>query len=536
MSEKKVFNKILQDKENRIRLIAVAIILAYLAILFKIILIYVGDDTSYKAKQSTTFVNLKKYNILDANGNLLATTINSYNFYISPAKTVFAEEMLEKLSRIFPESLEETDLLERLKNKQNKLVLIKREITEAQKNAIIEAGVEAAEFEKTYTRVYPYGNIFSHIVGYVNASLEGVLGLERNFNSKLYYEDVQTSLDARIQVIMHSKMLNTFNEYKTNAGFGIVLNMQTGEIVSLISLPDFNPKNVSNPNGENMKNNAILSTYHLGSVYKILTIAMGVENGITEEQLFKVDKPIVVDRTFTLKDEKVRKPLLNISEILAFSSNVGSVQLLEEIGIEKQRKFFEEIGVFSPPRLELSPYEIATPIFKSGVWHKSVHYTATYGYGVSLSPIHFANLARIVIGTGKKNNLTLLKVQGDEEVEEKVILSPKTIKTMQHVLRDVIKIGTAKLANVNGYEICGKTSTIYKFDTIVKKWSHERKMVSFLSFFPCTNPKYLIYIGYDEPKKTEKDPYIQGGTVVAPLAAELISEIAPLLNIKPDAI
>ena len=536
--EKIKLTNILSDKENRIRLVAICIMFFYFLILGKIIIIYTEYETSKAVTPNFVLnsTNSKKFNIVDVNGNLLATSINTYNFYIVPAKTVFAEEIVQKISRLFPEITEGANILEQLKSKQNKMILIKKEITEEQKQAIISSGVESAEFEKSFARVYPYGNIFSHIVGFVNFNLEGVSGIERSLNNELYYQDVETTLDARIQSIMHAKLSDAFEEYKMKSAFGIVASIKNAEIISVVSLPDFNPKKVIDSNGANMQNSAIASSYNLGSVFKILTIAMGVENGVKEDDLFKVDISIPVDKNFILKDEHVKKPFLMPSEILAFSSNVGSVLILEKVGLSTQRKFFEEIGLFAPPKIELSPYEIATPIFKSGIWAKSMHYTATYGYGVALSPLHFVQIARTIIGDGKKRNLTLLKQRKDVEENEveNTIISEKTTKVMQKMLKDVIKNGTAKLANVNGYEICGKTSTSLKFDNKLKRWTNAKKMVSFFAFFPCSKPKYIIYIGFDEPQETKEDRVLQGGRSVAPITASIITEIAPLLNIKPD--
>ena len=530
------FFRHLENKQNRLKLLAILMLFFFTSLFFKIFIIIMEGGVFSSPSNEIQISNLKRYNILDVNGKLLATTINSYNFYISPGKVVFAEEMIEKLASIFPESVEEGDLLERIKNKKNRLVLVKREVTEEQKNLIISSGIEASEFEKTFSRVYPFGNLFSHIVGYLNVNFEGVYGLERSMNNKLFYEDVVTSLDARIQSIVHDKMMEVMDEYKTKSGFGIVANLRTGEVASLVSLPDFDPKRIQDPNSENMKNHAVSSVYYPGSISKMLTIAMAIQNGLPLDKTFKVDVAIPVDKKFSLKDEHVRKSYLKPSEILAFSSNVGSVLILEEyIGFTKQRKYLEEIGAFTPPKLELSPFEIGTPIYNSKAWPKSTHYTASYGYGFSLSPIHFTALARSVLGTGRKSNLTFLKEGLKNEDVGQVIFSKETILKTQELLREVVRVGTAKRANINGYDICGKTSTSLKYDAKKKAWTNQNKMVSFFAFFPCVNPRYIIYIGFDEPDKTEKDRVIQGGTVVAPLAGKIIAEIAPLLNIKPDA-
>lgn len=532
----KKFFILLEDKENRLRLISIIMLIGFIVLLLKILFIILDGDEPYKQNNEIQISNAKRYNILDSNGKLLATTINSYNFYIVPNKVVFTEEMIEKLSSIFPEIAEDAELIAKIQNKKNRLVLIKREITDEQKNLIISKGIEASEFEKTYSRVYPFGNLFSHIVGYLNINFEGVYGLERSMNNKLYYEDIYTSLDARIQTILHERMMEVMEEYKTKSGFGVIANLKTGEVISLVSLPDFNPKKILDPTSENMKNHAVSSVYYPGSIFKMITMAMGIENGLPISKSFKVDISIPVDKKFILKDERVRKSHLTPSEILAFSSNVGTVLILEEfVGFAKQKKYLEDIGAFTPPKLELSPFEIGTPIYNSGIWPKSTSYTTSYGYGISLSPIHFTALARSVLGTGKKSNLTFVKNGLKNEEVGSIIFSKQTISKTQELLREVVKSGTAKRANINGYDICGKTSTSLKYDAKKKAWTNQNKMVSFFAFFPCSNPKYTIYIGFDEPEKTEKDRVLQGGTIVAPIAGEIIAEIAPLLNIKPDA-
>lgn len=525
---------VLDNKENRIKIASFIIILLYILLYSRILLIYFESNRRGASVKNFAINSsgTRKHNILDTNDNLLATSVDAYNFYILPSKTVFVKETVEKISKLFPE-INSLEVMAKIENRKNRLILIKKEITNEQKNAIIFSGIEAAEFEKVYSRVYPYGNLFSHIIGFVNSNLEGVYGIERSFNNELYYKDIKTSLNANVQTTLHASMAEAAAAYNTESAFGIVSNLDTGEILGIVSLPDFNPKKLPNITDKNMINNAVSSVYHLGSVFKIINVAMGIENGIKEDHLFKVDQKIQVDKTFAVKDERIRKAFLTPSEILAFSSNVGTVLILEEAGgVEKQRNFFELSGVFSPPKIELSPYEIAVPLFKSGNWEKSVHYTASYGYGIALSPIHFLQIVSPIVSDGKKRSLTLLK--NKDSYQDETVVSLKTSESMRNILQDVVKIGTAKLARVNGYDICGKTSTSLKYNKKLKKWTNEQKIVSFFAFFPCKNPQYAIYLGFDGPKKTKTDSAIQGGTVAAPVVANIISEIAPLLNIKPD--
>jgi cell division protein FtsI (penicillin-binding protein 3) len=530
--------KIFEDKDNRIKIFAILLVVLYCILLIKILFVllakYEVDGGRGQLEQSLSIT--KKYNILDRNGELLATTVRSYDFYISPSRVIFPDEMIKKLNLLFPDLITES-IKSKIKSKTNRLVLIKKEITEEQKDAIIKSGIEASEFEKSSARVYPFGSLFAHIVGYVNSGFEGVFGLERSQNERLQYEDITTSLDARVQANLHFHLSKILEEYRAKSGFGIALNILNGEIISLVSLPDFDPKNIINPNGEEMKNTAISSSYEPGSVLKVVTVAMGLANGLNENQTFKVSDQIRLDRNFVLKDEHIKKPNLKMSEILAFSSNVGSAKILEEVGLEKQREFYDKIGLFKTPKLEISPFEVATPLYKPDKWAKSMHYTMAYGYGTAVSPLQFSNIMRTIIGTGKQGNLTLIK--NNKEQEGDVILTQKQVSSIQNMIKEVIEIGTAQtIKRKNGYEICGKTSTTYKYDKSTRQWSNTKRMIAFVGFFPCHNPRYLIFMGLDEPHPKNGKPYntVQGGSVIAPAMADVISEIAPILNIKPDAL
>lgn len=497
---------------------------------------------SGKKPATQNIITSDRGNIYDRNGNILATNVKAYNLYVNPSKTVYPEKTISVILNIFPDlkfAKEFGIISEKLKNRDlNGWVLIKKNILEHEKQQIVDHGLEGAFFETSTFRYYPHGNLFSHIVGYTNSDMSGSAGIEKYLNKKLTSpteNDINIALDARIQNITRSAITEQISEFSAKGGFGIVANMNTGEILASVSLPDFDPNSQINPTSESMRNVIASSAMDLGSVFKIFTVAMGVESGIKKDDSFNVSKPVFVESGFSITDEHGAHASMTTSEVLAFSSNVGTALILEKIGLERQKKFMEDFGLFGSIKIELPAGEVALPIYKSGKWPKSMHYTASYGYGVSVSPLKFLEIASGVVNDGIVRPLTLLKNTDDNAVNGRQIVAKSTSIEMQTMLREVVASGTARRATVNGYTVCGKTGTSEKYNFKARMWEHDKKITSFFAFFPCNNPQYAIYVGIDEPRKTSKMPVLQGGTVAAPVVGHIIEKIGPILNVRPDA-
>ena len=479
---------------------------------------------------------IQKQNLEDRNGNIIATTVCFYDFYINLAHIAFPEKVIQKLKQVIPE-IENTNVLESIRTRvaQDKSgwVLIQKNITKEKKMEIIKAGIDGAKFPEVYARYYPYDFLFSHIVGRTNVDYQAQSGLERFFENELLTKPVKTTLDARVQNILRNSLAEKILKTDSIGGFGIVSDITNGEVLATVSLPDFNP-NEKIEITQKMQDKVISSLYNLGSVMKIITVAMALESGIKKTDFFDTSSSVYVDKTFSITDEHFSHASLNMSQIIAYSSNVGTARILEKIGFEKQKNYYTQMKVFDPVQTDLKSVEVAKPIYPKGKWQASSHYTMAYGYGISLSPLHFVKIANGLINNGVLFEPTFLLKESDSKNTPKwQIISSESSKSLTEILRDVVEFGTAKRATVNGYTVCGKTGTSQKYHHRLKKWDNTKKIVSFYGFFPCTNPKYSIYIGLDEPKKSEAG-LVQGGTIAAPVVSTIIEQIGPILNVEQD--
>ena len=316
------------------------------------------------------------------------------------------------------------------------------------------------------------------------------------------------------------------------------MDVSTGEVISSISLPDYDPNDKTNINQKNMHNIVTSSALDVGSVFKIFTLAFALENGLNQDYKIRIKDGITLEDGKIIKDDHAKNDELTIQEIFYKSSNVGSGMIATMFGERTYVKFLQKLGVYNKPSTNLPEGEISSPIFNKNDFSKSRIVTTSYGYGVSLSPLHFISMANAVINGGSYIPPTFIK-GGNIGVKPKQIVSKETSKKVIEISNKVVTEGTAKMANISSYKICGKTGTSQKFDHKTKAWSTEKKLLSFFAIFPCTNPKYVMYLGIDEPTPTEHNKLysyanLYGGTVAAPTAAKIISIISPMLNIKTD--
>ncbi len=525
--------------ESKIRIFSYVGLIAIIILILRIIFIDSLGMYEYWTRHNIPSKNLMmRHNIVDRNGNILAISVPAYEFHINPAFIINIDVVIKKIRDIFPE-LDEAKLYERLKGESNGWFLIKNNITPAQKQKIIEKGIEGAFFREYYTRFYPYGNTFSHIVGYtskINENEEGVKGSEKQFNQILMKQEVQLSLDAMVQSIVRENLLKTLEKFEAKGAMAIIIDIETREIIASVSLPDFNPNGKYDPNSPSHINQPFSSVFNLGSVFKVFTISLGLQNGFKPTQIFHLPLSIPVNKDFSVKDDHRSRDEMTLEEILAFSSNVGVAFVVQKVGFEKQRQFYEDIKMFTKPIVELPNGEIAKPIFKKGKWRDDMHYTLSYGYGVSISPAHFIQMAGGLSYDGKITNLTILKGGNDKnKSNEKQILNSQNILDLQQMLRSVVQIGTARRATINGYSVCGKTGTSEKYDAAARGWSDRKKFLSFFSVFPCQVPKYAMYIALDEPS-TSNAAFLQASNTVVQTSSDIIKVVAPILDIKPDNI
>ncbi len=470
--------------------------------------------------------------IYDRNGAVLATNLEISSLYADPAKIQDPVDALEKLALVFPE-INQGDLLQRLTSGK-RFVWIKRKLTPQQKWKVNALGVPGFFFTEEEERVYPQGDLFAHVVGYVNVDGKGLSGAERYFNDTLKdgtetETGLRLTLDVRVQHALRDEMKKAVDTYQAKGSAGIVIDVNTGEVLAMVSLPDFDPNRPGEALPEQKFNRAAQGVYELGSIFKIVTVATGLEtHAVTLEDGYDATHPLKV-ANFTIRDDHPQARYLTVPEIFIFSSNIGAAQMALDIGSENQQKYFRDLGLLERPFFQLS--EVGQPLYPT-YWRDINTMTAAYGHGIAVSPLQMATAIAATINGGNLIPATLSTENSIFYEPGKHVFSKEVSAEMRALMRLTVTEGTGKQANVPGYLVGGKTGTAEKAGA--GAYQEHALMSSFVGVFPMDAPKYLVLIVIDEPKGTRDTfNFAGGGWVAAPAVGQVITRIAPLLGVKP---
>lgn len=466
--------------------------------------------------------------IIDRNGNLLATSLVTQSLFADPKLVSRPEEAAQKLVSVLPE-LDYKDLVGKLSG-DRRFVWLKRNLTPKQQAAVHRLGIPGIAFEREERRFYPAGPLTSHVVGFTGIDNNGLAGMEQGFNKRLTEDPgtpLQLSLDLRLQHVLKKELTATVQEFSAIGAAGIVFDVRTGEVLAMVSLPDFDPQDPTGLNPDTLFNRATLGVYEMGSTFKIFNTALAFDTGrIRPSDMFDAKNPIKVGR-FTINDYHSLHRALTVAEVFQHSSNLGSVRMVQQVGIAAQKAFMTKMGFTKPTGLELP--ESGWPLVPNP-WREVNSYTISFGHGISVSPMHTVAAAASVINGGFFHKPTLLKRNPDGDIPTEQVVSRQTSDMMRRMFRFVVTEGTGKSADVKGYVVGGKTGTADK-----QKGRHYQKnsrMSSFLGAFPMHDPRYVVYVLVDEPKATAKTyGYATGGWVAAPAAGRIVKQIGPLLNV-----
>jgi cell division protein FtsI (penicillin-binding protein 3) len=477
--------------------------------------------------------------IVDRNGRLLATDVVAYSLFADPARVLDRDEVIEKLAVVFPD-LDRNALRRDLSDRDRRFVWVRRGLPPRTAQVVHDLGLPGLDFRRELRRAYPGGNIAGHVLGYVNIDNKGVSGIERYVDDIVGVEAVQSatraerppvrlSLDIGVQHAVEAELADAVKRYEAQGAAGIVLDVDTGEIVASASLPEVDP---ARPNMDSARADKISgSTFELGSVFKTLTIAMAIDQALaTPETIVDVRKELK-SGGFTIKDlHPLRRPL-TVAEIFLHSSNVGAAMLALQAGPDRFQAFLRhmqltdaiktEAGNVSPPQLPPR-------------WGETETITASYGHGIALAPLQFAAAASAVVNGGRKVTPTYIKRPFDSGVADIPLMSASTSTKMRDLMRRNVAepAGTGKRADVPGYQVGGKTGTAEMPG--VGGYREKAVISSFLAAFPMDKPRYLVFVMLFEPKANKET----GGEVLAsrnaaPTTARVISRIGPLLGMLP---
>ena len=498
----------------------------------------INNDSVYKIQSSN---KLYRADILDRNGSYLVKTVSSIDVGIRTQHVIDKEKLIINLKYIFPNK--NYDLIKEKLNSKN-FFYIEKKISEENYEKIMKLGDKSIQPEEKLIRIYPEKNLFSHIIGQIDDNNHGISGLEKSLDEKLKNSQnpIQLSVDKDIQYLIRSELLKFNKIFNTKGSAAILMNANNGEIVSLVSLPDFDPNERKKINDLNFINRATKGVYELGSVFKTFTFAAALDEKLIEPITKFTNLPKSLPCAgFIIKeyDEKIPSTL-TAEQILIRSGNIGSVRIGQLIGIEKFKSFLYKIGVLG--KIDFDIEEIGKPLEFN--WGKCKLATVSYGHGITTTLLQVVKAYSIIINGGYNINPTLIK-NGNLSKKEK-ILNHNVSKKILPVLRKIVttKEGTASLANVNGYEVGGKTGTAQK--SSIGGYS-KNKINTFISVFPTTKPKFVLAVMLDEPKgnkdyiynyrdgsdiKYKGTPYNTAGWTSVEVTGQIIEKIGPILATK----
>jgi cell division protein FtsI (penicillin-binding protein 3) len=475
--------------------------------------------------------------IVDRNGKLLATTLDSPSVYANPRQILDPSDATRKLVKAFP-SLKSEDVYAKLTSGKS-FVYIKRRLTPREQYEVNQLGIPGLQFQHEERRVYPDGTLTAHVVGYTGIDNSGFAGIERGLDDTLkdHRDPLQLSLDLRIQYVLREELQRVIDDFTAKGAAGLIMDVNSGEVLAMVSLPDFDPNYPGAPDpdhptlsfADRMFNRNTLGVYELGSIFKIFTVAMALDYGTsTLASTYDASHPINIGR-FTIGDYHGKHRVLNVPEILMYSSNIGAAKMAMAAGGQKQREFLSRIGLLKAPKIEVA--EIGSPHFP-GKWRDVNVMTIAFGHGISVTPLSFASAAAALVNGGVLRQATLLKQAPGYAPPGQQVLSPKTSEQMRKLMRLVVEHGTGTMAAAPGYVVGGKTGTA---DKVSGRHYEDRKLLSsFVGVFPINDPKYLVLTMVDEPHPNKQSHgYATAGWTVAPATSRIVQRIAPLLGVDP---
>jgi cell division protein FtsI (penicillin-binding protein 3) len=485
-----------------------------------------ADLAQHAPVEKTEF---SRADITDRNGVLLATTLVSPSLFANPKQIIDATEATKKLVAVLPE-LSESEVYAKLTSDRS-FVWLKRQLTPHQEFEINRLGIPGFEFQREERRVYPAGNLAAHVVGYTGIDNKGLAGIERGFDDilKSRREPLALSIDVRLQNILHEELANAVTEFTAIGATGIVMDVRNGEVLAMVSLPDFDANKPGTATPDTIFNRATLGTYEMGSTFKIFTLAMALEtHTATLASYYDAAHPIKVGR-FTINDYHSLHRALNLPEIYEYSSNLGAARIAMDAGTDKLRDFLGRLGLLRPAVIEIP--EIGTPQLPNP-WREVSTMTVAFGHGISVSPLQVAVAASAVVNGGTLFQPTVIKRNPDIAPAGQRVLSAHTSDEMRRLMRLVVEKGTGEFAAAPGYLLGGKTGTAEKASA--HGYRHKALLSSFVGAFPINDPRYLIIAIIDEPHPSARTHgFATAGWTAAPVVGRSVMRMAPILGVKP---
>jgi cell division protein FtsI (penicillin-binding protein 3) len=510
-------------KNSRITYLLVGFLLFMFAILLRLYECMIG--TSFEENVKIHFANslLKRGKIIDRHGYVLATNVPIASIYANPKLITNPDNSAKKIVESFPE-LDYDKIKLRLKSKKG-FVWIKRDLSPKDQERFMSLGIPGFYLKNEDKRLYPYGHTMSHVVGSVGIDSNGLDGLEKSFDRFLKEdgEDLYVSLSLPVQHAVRVELEKAVEKFQAKGGCAVVYSLKNGEIISAVSLPDYNPNSIDKtpPNFFRITR----GLYEMGSIMKSFTITFALFHGTHLGKKYDATRPIFVCKK-PIKDYKGKGRFLTLEEIFVYSSNIGTTLVVLDLGPKLQREFMTKLGLLSKIDFDVP---VAKPFYLK-TWTDLDASIMSYGYGFAITPIHAVSALGAVVH-GKKYNPTLIlnkKQKVELEFDEKIPLQ------MQFLFRKNALFGSGKNGVVDGYMVGGKTGTKNVIEG--KHYKEGLNLTYFVAIMPSMNPEYLVYVMLDEPKAIEgTHGYTTSGWNVAPTTSNIIKRIAPILGVEAES-
>ena len=476
--------------------------------------------------------------VTDRNGEILALSLPTSGLYGNPRVVIDPADVAHKLKAVLPR-LDERQVAARLADQTHQFVYLARQVTARERLAINGLGIPGLEFQNTERRQYPQGRVAAHVIGGVDVDERGVAGVERQFEQRLRDDSapLRLSVDIRVQQVVRDELDKAMVEFHAIGACGIVMDVRTGEVIAMVSLPDYDANLFGRAPADDRFNRAVTGKYEPGSTFKLQTVSMALDDNVVNIwNGFDASAPLKIGR-FTINDFEGKHRWLSVPEIIAYSSNIGAARMAQAVGAERQRAWFQKIGLMSRSPIELP--ETGLPLFPAvSNWGEAATLTMGFGHGIAVSPIHVVSATAAVANGGVYHAPTILAGAEDDKAGPVASVGTRIMRQsssdiVRKLMRLVVTDGYGKNADVPGYFVGGKTGTAEKISH--RGYNHNSRVSAFMSAFPMNAPRYAVYMMLDEPKAdASTHGYATAGWVSAPAAGRVIARIGPMLGLLPD--
>jgi cell division protein FtsI (penicillin-binding protein 3) len=504
-------------------------------------LAYLGMQDMEAGGPPPSRVTADRPDLVDRNGEVLATDIKTGSLFAEPRRIVDVDEAIEKLATVLPD-LDYQQVYRRLSSDAG-FVWLRRQLSPRQQQAIMDLGVPGLGFRTEKRRFYPGGPTAAHIVGLVNVDNRGIAGMEKYVDDQglsdlqaaglvdaSNLEPVRLSIDLRVQHIVHDELTQAMDRYKALAAGAVVLHARTGEVLAMASMPDFDPNNPFNAHEKDRLNRLSAGLYEMGSTFKGFTMAMALDAGTaTLNSRFDASRPIQIAR-HTIRDYRGKGRVLTVPEVFIYSSNIGTARMAETLSPQDHRAFFRRIGLLDRMSTELP--EVARPTEPSE-WKRINQITISFGHGVSTTPLQTAVSAAAMLNGGMLLNPTFLpRTEAQAMAAGSRVIKEETSAMMRYLFRLNVEQGSGRRSEVPGYFVGGKTGTAEK--VVNGRYVSGKRFNAYLAGYPANDPQYIVLVILDEPQPEQPGMGATAGLNTAPVVSHIIRRTAGLLGVKPE--